>query len=207
MISMAIHMRISGVTVSDEDVKSRSAAATSLASSWRKEKNVSNIVDKVANIANSLGRDCNPPPLLGSEVQGAIQKKSPSFLFDERPLEVSICAGVAMISILSGSPSNIGWTNADVYAAALWSSLAYQPVLEAERLDGAAPAQAARGGHHHLTPVGEPVVQPRHGAQRLEPVGRAAGGGGGFRRRRRPVPVDHARSGPVAGAEGAGGRS
>ncbi|SMG65249.1 outer membrane protein precursor CzcC [methanotrophic bacterial endosymbiont of Bathymodiolus sp.] len=133
MISMAIHMRISGVTVSDEDVKSRSAAATSLASSWRKEKNVSNIVDKVANIANSLGRDCNPPPLLGSEVQGAIQKKSPSFLFDERPLEVSICAGVAMISILSGSPSNIGWTNADVYAAALWSSLAYQPVLEAER--------------------------------------------------------------------------
>ena len=38
-------------------------------------------------------------------------------------------------------------------------------------------------------------------------TGRRAGRRRGFRRRRRPVPVDHARSGPVAGAEGARRRS
>jgi hypothetical protein len=40
---------------------------------------------------------------------------------------------MAMVSLLTGSPSNYGWNITDVYAAALWSALAYQPVLEVER--------------------------------------------------------------------------
>lgn len=133
MENIAVHMRISGVTVSDDDVNSRRTAATSLATRWRKEKTVSKIVSKAANVAEALGGDGNPSPSLGSEIQGAIQKKSSSFLYEERPLEISVCAGMAMVSILAASLGNNGWNISDVYAAALWSALAYQPVLEAER--------------------------------------------------------------------------
>ncbi|HEJ3299939.1 TPA: hypothetical protein SMW04_003843 [Pseudomonas aeruginosa] len=133
MENIAVHMRVSGVSVGDEDVNSRRAAATSLATSWKKDKNAGAIVSRAAEIAKALGGDGNPPPTLGMEVQAAIQKKSSSFLYEERPLDISVCAGMAMVSLLTGNPGTIGWTVYDVYATALWSALAYQPVLEAER--------------------------------------------------------------------------
>lgn len=133
MENFATHMRISGVAVSDSDVESRRAAATSLASSWGKEKTVSTIVSKAADVAHALGGDGTPSPELGKETQTLIQKKSPSFLYEERPLDVSVCAGMAIVSVLNAKPGTTGWSIPDVYAAALWSALAYQPVLVAER--------------------------------------------------------------------------
>lgn len=133
MNNISGHMRISGVAVSDNDVESRRTAATSLASLWGKERTVSTIVSKAAEVAGALGGDGMPSPSLGDEVQAAIQKKAPSFLYEERPLDVGVCAGMAVVSILSGSSGNTGWTNADVYAAALWSAIGYQPALKAER--------------------------------------------------------------------------
>ncbi|WP_081075570.1 GTPase-associated system all-helical protein GASH [Burkholderia stagnalis] len=133
MDNIAVHMRISGVAVSDDDVNSRRTAATSLAVNWRKETTPSKIVSKAADVAEALGGNGSPSPSLGSEIQVAIQKKSSSFLYEERPLEISVCAGMAMVSILAGSPGTDGWSTPDVYATALWSSLAYQPTLEAER--------------------------------------------------------------------------
>lgn len=133
MDNIAVHMRISGVTISDDDVNSRRMAATSLAASWGKEKTVLKIVSKAAEVAEALGGNVNPRPSLGVEIQSAIQKKSSSFLYEERPLEISVCAGMAMVSILSANPGTSGWSIPDLYAFALLSALAYQPVLEAER--------------------------------------------------------------------------
>lgn len=133
MNNLAVHMRISGVTVGDNDVESRRAAATSLAGSWGKEKIVATIVAKAADVAATLGGDGNSSPALGDEIQLAIQKKSPSFLYEERPLDVGVCAGMAMVSIFSAKPGNTGWLIVDVYATALWLALAYQPVLLSER--------------------------------------------------------------------------
>lgn len=133
MDNIAVHMRISSVTVSDDDVNSRRTAATSLATKWGREKTVSTIVAKAVDIAEALSGDGNPPPALGDEIQAAIQKKSSSFLYKERPLDVSVSAGMAMVSILGTSPGTGGWSIPDVYATALWSALAYQPVLETER--------------------------------------------------------------------------
>ncbi len=133
MNNLAVHMRISGVTVNDSDVESRRAAATSLATSWAKLNNCNEIVSKAADIATALSDEGIPSQVLGDEVQTAIQKKSPSFLSEERPLDVGVCAGMAIVSILDKSPSKSGWINPDVYATALWSALSYQPVLNAER--------------------------------------------------------------------------
>ncbi|KHA77844.1 membrane protein [Janthinobacterium lividum] len=133
MNNIAVHMRICAVAINDSDVESRRAAAISLATSFGKEKTVTSIVSKAADIAAALGGEGFPSQELGDKVQAAIQKKSPSFLYEERPLDVGVCAGMAMVSILSAVPGVTGWGNADVYAAALWSALAYQPVLETER--------------------------------------------------------------------------
>jgi hypothetical protein len=131
MDNISNHMRISGVSVTDADVESRRSAATNLASNWGKVKDAATIVSKAAEVAKVLGGDGIPSRVLGDEVQGAIQKKSPAYLFEERPLDVSVCAGTAMLCILNNPPKTSFWT-ADIYAAALWSALGYQPVLETE---------------------------------------------------------------------------
>lgn len=133
MENIAVHMRITSVSVSDDDVNSRRAAATSLAAAWGKETTVLKLLAKAVDAAEALSGDGKPSSALGEEVQKAIQKKSASYLYEERPLDVSVCAGVAMISVLSSVPGVTGYLIADVYAAALWLALGYQPVLEADR--------------------------------------------------------------------------
>lgn len=133
MNNLAAHMRISSATVNDDEMASRQSAITSLATVWKKDKCASSIVSKATAVAEALGGDGAPSPDLGNEVQLAIQKRSPSFLYEERLLDVGICAGMSMISILDNNPSTSEWTTTDIYAVALWSALSYQPALVAER--------------------------------------------------------------------------
>ncbi|HGR4956596.1 GTPase-associated system all-helical protein GASH [Klebsiella aerogenes] len=133
MDNLARHMRISCVAVSDSDMESRQAAVRNLATSWGKDNKVESIVSTAADIAGSLAGNGVPSPALAEKVQINIQKKSPSFLHDERPLDIGICSGMAMVSLLSGSPSNDGWLIKDVYATALWSAISYQPALPDKR--------------------------------------------------------------------------
>lgn len=130
MENIAVHMRVSGVAVTNEDVSSRRTAASSLGGKWGKETSVAKILAKSAEVAEALGGDGIPSATLGNEVQAAIQKKSAAYLYEERPLEVGVCAGMAVVSMISGQPQGSGWTTADVYAMALWCALSFQPVLE-----------------------------------------------------------------------------
>ncbi len=133
MENISTHMRIAAVTVSDDDVNSRRFAASNLANSWGKAKDVSALITRAADVAASLGSAGVPSQSLGNEVQEAIQKKASAFLYEERPLDVGICAGMAMVSLLDSRPGTTGWTNRDVYAIALWLALSYQPELEDAR--------------------------------------------------------------------------
>lgn len=130
MNNISVHMRICAVSVSDSEVESRQAAAKSIATNWNKDTNPISINSTVADIALALNGDGIPSNELGNKIQIAIQKKSPSFLYEERPLDVGVCAGMALVSMLGGSHSVSGWSILDVYATALWSALSYQPVLE-----------------------------------------------------------------------------
>ncbi|MGX1957437.1 GTPase-associated system all-helical protein GASH [Serratia proteamaculans] len=133
MENLALHMRISNVSVTDSDVSSRQTAAKNLATSWGKDKNPKSIVSTAADIAKALGGDGTPSSALGEKVQAAIQKKSLSYLYEERPIDVGVCSGMAMVSLLGINPSNDGWLIKDLYAIALWSALSYQPILETDR--------------------------------------------------------------------------
>jgi len=130
MDTIPVHMRITGLTPSNEDVNSRRAAVSELSTAWGKIKDANQIVAKAAEIAQSLGGDGTPPTTLGAEVQSAVQNHASAFLYSESPLEVGVCAGMAAVSILKPEPSASGWTIADVYSNALWSALAFQPPLQ-----------------------------------------------------------------------------
>ncbi|USI73871.1 GTPase-associated system all-helical protein GASH [Sphingomonas morindae] len=128
--NIPVHLRITGLTPSNDDVDSRRLAVADLAKNWGKVKDVGSIVSKAAAIAVSLGGDGSPTVELGTEVQGAVQKHASAFLYEDRPLEVGVCAGMAAVAMLAPDPATYGWTILDVYSNSLWSALAFQPVLE-----------------------------------------------------------------------------
>jgi hypothetical protein len=130
MDSIPIHMRITGLTVSNEDVDSRRAAVADLATTWGKIKEANAIMAKAAQIAESLSGDGTPATAFGAEVEGAVQKHASAFLYSERPLDVGVCAGMAAVSLMNSQVVRHGWQIVDVYSNALWSALAFQPVLE-----------------------------------------------------------------------------
>lgn len=132
MSTIATHMRITGLQVTDDDVNSRKGAVTALKTAWGKQNVVQGIFAKAAEVAEALGGDGTPSPSLGEEVQVAVQKKGASaFLYSERPLDVGIVAGVAAAEYLaSSSPGRTGYYTADIWAAALWSALSFQPALQ-----------------------------------------------------------------------------
>lgn len=133
MDSLPVHIRITSLAPSNEDVDARRAAIGELSAAWAKLNNVGNILRKSEMIVRSLGGDGNPDDELGAEVQGALQKHASAFLYTECPLDVGVCSGVAVMSILKGNIDTRGWTTTDVYSNSLWSALAFQPNLAEEK--------------------------------------------------------------------------
>lgn len=127
--SIPVHLRITGLAPSNEDVDSRRAAVANLATAWGKLKTVDAIIKKATETSRSLGGDGRPSEEFGAEIEVAVQKYASAFLFSERPLEVGVCAGMAAVSLLNSEPGGSGWTVIDIYSNALWSALAFQPVL------------------------------------------------------------------------------
>lgn len=125
-----MHMRITGLAVTNEDVDSRKAAIATLKTAWGKITGVTEILAKAGEVAAAIGGDGTPPPGLAAEVQTAVQKKASAFLSEERPLEVGIVAGLTASSMIGNAVSDDGWLIADVWATGLWLALSFQPALE-----------------------------------------------------------------------------
>lgn len=133
MDSLPVHMRITSLTPTNDDVDARRAAIGELSAAWGKTTDIGKILSKAEMIAHSLGGDGQPHEDLGLEVQEALQKHASAFLYTESPLDVGVCAGVAFLMILGAPPGADGWTNVDVYSNALWSILSFQPTLTEDK--------------------------------------------------------------------------
>jgi GTPase-associated system helical domain len=127
MSNMAVHMRITGLQVTNEDVDARKKATATLAVKWSKINKVDAIASRSADIAQALCVDEAVPDALALEIEAAIQEYASAFLAVERPLDIGICAGMAAMEILDASVGVDGWNIADVYGACLWSALSFQP--------------------------------------------------------------------------------
>lgn len=133
MDNLPVHMRITSLTPSNDDVDARRATITELSETWGKISDVNELLTKAAMIADSLGGDGQPSEPLGLEVQEVLQKSASAYLYLEKPLDVGVCAGMAALSIMSDAPGTSGWIIADVYSNVLWSALAFQPELGEEK--------------------------------------------------------------------------
>jgi hypothetical protein len=133
MNRLSVHMRISSLSPSNEDVDSRQKAVKQLAASWGKINDIPQILAKAAEIAVALGGDGTPSATLSDEVEAAVQKHASAFLSSERPLEVGVCAAMAALSVIESKAGIVGWTIADLYSNALWLSLSFQPALAEEK--------------------------------------------------------------------------
>lgn len=129
MNNLALHMRISTLSPTDDEVNSRRAAGTALATTWSKPKGTVGAMERAQLVAAALWSDL-PPDTLAAEVQAAVQAHSSSFLASDRPLEVGICAAVAVGAMLEAKINPEGFSQADVFATALWSALSFQPALQ-----------------------------------------------------------------------------
>ena len=119
MDNLPVHMRITSLTPTNEDVDARRTTIGELSGVWGKISNIGEILCKAEMIAQSLGGDGQPNVNLGMEVQEGLQKHASAFLYEESPLDVGVCAGLAIVSILRTAPSTSGWTTADVYSNAV----------------------------------------------------------------------------------------
>ncbi|WP_291519405.1 GTPase-associated system all-helical protein GASH [Acidovorax sp.] len=129
MKSLALHMRISTLSPTDDEVDSRREAGTALASAWSKPKGVGAAIERAQQVAAALWCDL-PPSALAAEIETAVQVHSSSFLASDRPFEVGICAAVAVSGMLDSKITVEGFSQTDVLATALWSALSFQPPLQ-----------------------------------------------------------------------------
>ncbi|MES2975661.1 MAG: GTPase-associated system all-helical protein GASH [Pseudomonadota bacterium] len=132
MSKVALHMRIANLNVTNEEVVSRMEAVTSLATAWLQLDDLDLLIAKANEIAVALNGDGTPSAALAAEIEAAIQKQAPAYVYSERPLDVSICAGVAALNVVTFDEPPEKVTR-DIFAAILWSALAYQPALEDAR--------------------------------------------------------------------------
>lgn len=128
MKNLALHMRISTLGPTDDEVNSRRAAGTALAGTWAKGK-TGIALERAQQVAAALWSDV-PPDTLAAEVEAAVQAHSSSFLSSDRPFDVGICAAVAVTGMLESKSNVDGLTQVDVFSTALWSALSFQPPLQ-----------------------------------------------------------------------------
>jgi len=133
MDNLPMHVRIATLAPTNEDVDARRAAVDELATAWGKETSVATILNRAEVIAEALGGDGQPSEGLGMDVQVALQKRASAFLYEESPLDVGVCAGMAALSIIGSGSGTDGWTTKDAYSNALWSVLSFQSPLKEEK--------------------------------------------------------------------------
>ncbi len=130
MDNLPVHMRITGLQVTNEDVDFRRGAIGDVAVAWSKLKTSVEFLETAADIATALGGDGSASEELSGEVQNAMHARGASaFLASEQPLDVGICAGMAALSVMATERTSTSTQLFDRFAAALWSALAFQPPL------------------------------------------------------------------------------
>ena len=134
MGSIPIHMRITKLAVTDDEVNKMQAAISDLVVSWRRTKNIDELLTRASEIAETLSGDGTPPPMIAAEIEAVVQKHASAFLQTESPLTIGVVAGMALVDLLKPTPTG-DWTVSEVLATAVWSALSYLPAVEEPKRD------------------------------------------------------------------------
>lgn len=125
MADLAKYVRIYDAAPDDDLVAKREQAVKDAATALRKATTTPVLVALGSAASLSFTNPVTPDPL-GTTVANAIKSKAPSFIREERELEVSVLAAVAMMGLLEGPESQSSVTVKDIIGATLWSALSFQ---------------------------------------------------------------------------------
>ncbi|MVZ97907.1 hypothetical protein EUU23_09330 [Sphingorhabdus sp. IMCC26285] len=125
MADLATYIRIYDADPDDDLVGKREAAIKDAISALRKTTTAPNLVEMASAAARSFSEDTTPDPL-GAIVATAIKAKAPSFVREEREMEVSVISALAVAGMLDIPETASVVTIKDIVAATLWSALSFQ---------------------------------------------------------------------------------
>ena len=127
-MDVARFVRIFEPDPSDDFVVKRTTAIRDLRTRLLRNKNDGALMSLASEV---LGVFRDPPAVPQSYVaaiEASIKKHSESFVRDDRDLEMSVCAMIAVVrAIEGGGRVSEGWAAADVLATALWSGASFLP--------------------------------------------------------------------------------
>ena len=135
-MDVARFVRIFEPDPSDDFVAKRAAAIKDLRTRFLKRRDPGTVMTLASGV---LGVFRDPPVVPESYVraiEGAIKEQSESFVRDDRDLEMSVCAMIAVVhAIQDGRKVSEGWAIADVLATAVWSGASFLPASPEPKLE------------------------------------------------------------------------
>lgn len=126
MADLATYIRIYDADPGDEMVAKRETAIKDAIAALKKTTSADGLIGLATAAARSFSEAATPDPL-GATVAAAIKSKAPSFVREERELEVSVISAMTISEMLAGPETASMVTIKDVLAATLWSALSFQP--------------------------------------------------------------------------------
>lgn len=125
MADLARYIRIYDPAPDDDLVGKREASAKEVVSALRKINGVAQLVAIGDAVAQSFAGSSVPEPL-GSIVATAIRNKAPSFVREERELEVSVVAAASIMELFDLPENGNIVASKDIIASTVWSALSFQ---------------------------------------------------------------------------------
>ena len=120
----------------DDFINKREEAIKILRTGLVKKRTVDSIMGLASGVCEVFRDSPSLPDALATQIESAIKKQSPSFMRDDRDLEMGVCAAVAVVqTVNSGRTMGDGWYVSDVLAVALWSALSFLPACNAPKLE------------------------------------------------------------------------
>ena len=122
----------------DDFVTKRKSAIENLRAQFLKNKPISKLMAIGSGVCQVFRESLAMPDTLATQVETAIKKYSPSFVRDDRDLEMGVCAAMAVVLSFNYNSSKKvrdGLLASDVLAVALWSAASFLPPCNAPKLE------------------------------------------------------------------------
>ena len=122
----------------DDFVTKRESAIKNLRTQFLKNKPISKLMAIGSGVCQIFRESLAMPDTLATQVETAIKKYSPSFVRDDRDLEMGVCAAMAVVLSFNYNSSRKvrdGLLASDVLAVALWSAASFLPPCNAPKLE------------------------------------------------------------------------
>ncbi len=129
MADLATYIRIYDAAPDDDMVGKRETAIKDAITALKKTTTAPGLIELASAAARSFSDDTTPDPL-GSAVATAIKVKAPSFVREEREMEVSVISALTVAGMLDVAETASIVTIKDIIAATLWSALSFQKPVE-----------------------------------------------------------------------------